>query len=314
MRPFVKCITYAFLSLAAAPALAQGPTPSPAAKPATVEAWREQYESNLRSEYGWLSVAGLTFLPVGVHTIGSLAASDVPLPAGHAPLEVGRLVVTAGGTTLHLKAGVEALLNGKPAPSKIRLRKAERGAPGQPSTPPDKVRVGRVEFHLHESGDRLALRVRDPESPIRIGFQGPRWFAPSDQARVVATLQPFAMPRSVAVRNILGDTEPYRSPGVLEFVYGGQPVRVLAFTASEQRLQVIFRDASVGRETYGTRYAYAEPIGDGRYAIDFNKAYNPPCAYNPYTTCPTPPAENILTVAIRAGEKIYAGPTSTASR
>jgi uncharacterized protein (DUF1684 family) len=77
---------------------------------------------------------------------------------------------------------------------------------------------------------------------------------------------------------------------------------------------VIFRDASVGRETYGTRYAYAEPTGDGRYVLDFNKAYNPPCAYNPYTTCPTPPAQNILKVAIRAGEKIYDGPSSSAHR
>ena len=89
---------------------------------------------------------------------------------------------------------------------------------------------------------------------------------------------------------------------------------MLAFTSTRGRLQLIFRDASVGRETYGTRFAYAEPTGDGRYVIDFNRAYNPPCAYNPYTTCPTPPAQNILKVPIRAGEKIYDGPASSAHR
>ena len=113
------------------------------------------------------------------------------------------------GVTLYLEAGVEALLNGKPAPAVVALKKAERTVPGQPAAQPDKIRVGRVEFHLHESGDRLALRVRDPESPIRIGFQGPRWFPVSESARVLATLKPFETPRVVDVRNILGDNEPY---------------------------------------------------------------------------------------------------------
>jgi len=194
------------------------------------------------------------------------------------------------------------------------LKKAERGAPGQPAIPPDRVRVGKVEFHLHESGSRLAVRVRDPESPIRTGFQGSRWFPEQAAARVVATLKAFEEPRAVEVRNILGDNEPYSAPGQLEFPWDGQKVRVVAFTSTKGRLQVIFRDATMGRETYGTRYVYAEPTGDGRYVIDFNKAYNPPCAYNPYTTCPTPPSQNTLKVAIRAGEKLYDGAPNSASR
>ena len=315
MRSVVKSLAYVWLVVGAAAASAQ-PTKDVRAPGSaqSVEQWRQQYESTLRGEYGWLSVAGLTFLPPGVHTVGSLAGSDVPLPPGHAPLEVGRLVVTEHGTTLHLKPGVQALLNGEPAGTRVPLRRARRGAPGQPSTPADRVRVGKVEFHLHESGSRLALRVRDPDSPIRIGFQGTRWFPEADAARVTATLEPFAAPRTVDVPNILGDTEAYQSPGTLSFTYEGQPVKVLAFAASQGRLQVIFRDASVGRETYGTRFVYAEPVADGRYRIDFNKAYNPPCAYNPYTTCPTPPAGNVLPVPIRAGEKIYGGPSVTASR
>ncbi len=314
MHSLVKYFTYAFIAFGATSAAAQPARPGASATPSTVEQWREQYETTLRGEYGWLSVAGLTFLPPGVHTVGSLAGNDVTLPAGHAPLEVGRIVVTDGGTTMHLKPGVHALLNGRPAPARFALQTARRGASGQPPTPPDKVRVGRVEFHLHRSGPRLALRVRDPESPIRIGFEGTRWFPVSEGAKVTATLVPFAASRAVAVRNVLGDRESYQAPGRLAFTYAGEPVEVLAFTAGQQRLQIIFRDATVGRETYGTRFVYAEPQGDGRYVIDFNKAYNPPCAYNPYTTCPTPPTENVLAVAIRAGEKIYDGPTMTASR
>jgi len=206
------------------------------------------------------------------------------------------------------------LLNGEPAPPEVVLKKAERAAPGQTGAPADRIRVGRVEFHLHESGARLALRVRDPESPIRVGFQGPRWFPVSEGARVIATFKPFEQPKAVDVRNILGDNEPYHAPGQLEFPWDGRKLKLLAFTSTKGRLQLIFRDATVGRETYGTRYVYAEPTGDGRYVIDFNKAYNPPCAYNPHTTCPTPPSQNILKVAVRAGEKLYDGAPKSASR
>ena len=310
MRSFLQGVITAALMAGAASAAAQTTTPAPQ----TAEAWRDQYERDLRAEYGWLSVTGLTFLPEGTHTVGSDPASAAVLPAGHAPSHVGRIVVTDEGVTLHLQPGVEALLNGKPAPPVVTLKTAQRAAPGTTAAPADRVRVGKVEFHLHESGDRLALRVRDPESPIRVGFQGPRWFPVSESARVIATLKPFEQPRRVDVKNILGDNEPYSSPGQLEFPWEGRTVRLLAFTSTRGRLQLIFRDASVGRETYGTRYAYAEPTGDGRYVIDFNRAYNPPCAYNPYTTCPTPPAQNILKVAIRAGEKIYDGAPKSAHR
>jgi len=313
MRRFLQGFITVLAVATATGAVAQtAPTASTA--PATAEAWRQQYERDLRAEYGWLSVAGLTFLPEGTYTVGSDPASAVVLPAGHAPQHVGRLDVTDEGVTLHLEPGVEALLNGKPAPAVVTLKKAEPTRPGQPASQPDKIRVGKVEFHLHESGDRLALRVRDPESPIRVGFQGPRWFPVVESARVIATLKPFEEPRAVQIRNILGDNEPYSAPGQLEFSWEGRTLRVLPFTSTRGRLQLIFRDAGVGRETYGTRFVYAEPTGDGRYVIDFNRAYNPPCAYNPYTTCPTPPPQNILKVPIRAGEKIYDGPASSAHR
>lgn len=305
---FRRLITYVFVAALAAPALAQGQ-----AGHSSTEAWRQKYEADLRADYGWLSVAGLTFLERGVSTIGSLSGSDIRLPAGHAPLEVGRLVTTDVGVTLHLKPGVDALLNGKPAPRVVRLRKAQRGTPDVPGTPADRVRVGAVEFHLHESGPRLAVRVRDPQSPIRLGFDGTRWFPVAGSARVTATLRRLAVPREVPVANILGDIEPYDSPGTLELTLDGQAISLLAFTATKGRLQVIFRDATAGRETYGTRYVYAEPVPGGRYVIDFNRAYNPPCAYNPYTTCPTPPAENILTIPVRAGEKLPDGPGRSTS-
>ena len=179
MRAFSRWVTAVALIASAATATAQSTSTSTAL---TAEEWRRQYEDGLRAEYGWLSVAGLTFLPIGSYTIGSDPGSDVVLPAGHAPTRVGRLVVTDAGVTLHVEPDVAALLNGEPAGAVVTLNKVRPAAPGAVAAPADRVRVGRVEFHLHESGDRLALRVRDPDSPIRVGFAGPRWFPVSDQA------------------------------------------------------------------------------------------------------------------------------------
>ncbi len=300
------------LLVLAAPAFGQGAEPP--TNPSSPQDWRQAYEQTLREEYGWLSVAGLTLLPDGEHTLGSAPEATVPLPAGRAPAQVGTLVVAGRSATLRLAPGVQARLNGQAIEGEVVLTPAERATPGQAAPVPDKVRIGAIEIHLHESGSRLALRVRDPDSPIRTGFQGPRWFPLVDTARVTATLAPFEEPRTVDVRNILGDDEPYRSPGHVEFRWEGRKTRLMAFTGTRGRLLLIFRDATVGRETYGTRYAFAEPTGDGRYVIDFNKAYNPPCAYNPYTSCPTTPPQNVLKVAIRAGEQLYDGPAPPLSR
>ena len=145
-----------------------------------------------------------------------------------------------------------------------------------------------------------------PRSPVAVYL--------AREGRYYALAFDVDAPRVTDVKNILGDNETYSAPGQLEFPWEGRTLRVLAFTSTRGRLQLIFRDAGVGRETYGTRFVYAEPTGDGRYVIDFNRAYNPPCAYNPYTTCPTPPAQNLLKVAIRAGEKLYDVPPASASR
>jgi uncharacterized protein (DUF1684 family) len=113
---------------------------------------------------------------------------------------------------------------------------------------------------------------------------------------------------------VLGDVETYTSPGVLTFEIDGRALELVPFAASRDRLWLIFRDASAGRETYGTRFLYAEPLGGDRYRVDFNRAYNPPCAYNPHTTCPTPLRENVLPVAIQAGERLYQTPSRLTAR
>ena len=272
-----------------------------------LDEWRTAYESSLRAEYGWLSVAGLSFLEPGVNTVGSLVGSDVLLPAGRAPLEVGRVVLRDGQATLLLRPGVSATVGEAPVTGTVRLNPDE----GKPAP---RVRVGHVEFHLHRSGERLGIRVRDPQSPLRTDFAGTRWFDAKANHDVVGTLRRSTEPRTVPVHNVLGDVETYTSPGVLTFEIDGRALELVPFAASRDRLWLIFRDGSAGRETYGTRFLYAEPLGGDRYRVDFNRAYNPPCAYNPHTTCPTPLRENVLPVAIQAGERLYQAPSPLTAR
>lgn len=272
--------------------------PEPDSAAATA-AWREQREQELRGPDGWLAVAGLFMLEPGPNTAGSDPANAIVLPDGAAPRRAATFIYDNGTVTVEAHAG-GLTLNGEPLLGHRPLREASRS----PQRPADRVGIGRLVLHLHRSGDRLALRLRDPESPIRTGFRGLRWFDIDPRWRVTGRFLPYDEPRPVVIQNILGDLEHYTSPGEVEFAIAGRTLRLVPLT-SGQRLWFIFSDVTAGTETYPIRFLYADAPQDGRVVLDFNRAYNPPCAYNPYTTCPLPPPSNRLPVAVTAGERIY---------
>jgi uncharacterized protein (DUF1684 family) len=286
------------------PIAAVGPEPD---WRAAAEAWRAKQEQDLRAPDGWLAVAGLFFLKPGLNRVGADPASDVVLPEGAAPADAGVIVLENGIARFEPRRGVAASLNAQPIGGPVELRPANSAG----KRAADRVTVGRVAFHLHHSGPRLAIRLRDPGSALRTGFTGLRWFPLDERWRVNASFVAYDTPRRVEVQKVLGDVEASVSPGEAHFVVNGQAVRLVAFTAGN-RLWFVFRDATAsagaaGPETYATRFLYADaPDAQGRVLLDFNRAYNPPCAYNPNTTCPLPVAQNRLKLAIPAGEKRYA--------
>lgn len=268
---------------------------------AATEAWRAKQEQALRAPDGWLTVAGLFFLEPGVNSVGASPASDIVLPPGSAPAEAGRVLVSGETVTYEPAAGVPARVNQQPIAGAIPLRLPNAAE----KRPADRVTIGRAVIHLHRSGDRLAIRLRDPESELRTGFTGLRWFPVDPRWRVDAAFARFDTPRTLSVLNVLGDVTEAESPGEAVFTVEGRTVRLLAFKAGA-RLWFVFRDATAPDQTYRIRFLYADaPDARGRVQLDFNRAYNPPCAYNPHTTCPLPVAQNQLTVAIPAGEKRY---------
>jgi hypothetical protein len=263
---------------------------------ASVQAWRDKHEADYRRD--WVTIAGLHFLPPGTHTVGSAGSNDIVLSA-KVPATIGRLTVADGTVRFEPHPGVAVLQKLRPIAGPIILKK-----PGSP--PEDDIVIGDVRLVVHLSGERLSLRVRDPGGELATGFRGFTWFPIDPAYRVIGRFIPDATPRKLTVLNTFNDVDTYASEGVVEFELHGRSLRLRPFTTRPRRFYFVFRDASSGEETYKTaRFLYSDLLEDGTTVLDFNQAYNPPCAFNPYTTCPIPLRENVLPVKVLAGEKAY---------
>jgi uncharacterized protein len=271
--------------------------PLPADHVQQVEQWRAKHEADYRRE--WVSVAGLHPLKQGPNTAGTAPGNDIRLSAGLPP-QLGTFTrqgqevrfAPAAGTAVRLKAG-------EPVTAPIVLEDDSTASP-------DELLVADVRLIVHKSGDTRSLRVRDPNGPLAKGFLGFRWFPIDSRYRVVGRFIPDPEPKSLPVVNTYGEVDTYKSEGVVAFTLNSERLTLRPFTTRPKRFYIVFRDASSGSETYeAARFLYADLLDDGTAVLDFNEAYNPPCAFNPYTTCPIPIPENRLAVKVLAGEKAY---------
>jgi uncharacterized protein (DUF1684 family) len=267
-----------------------------AAYRASVEKWRADYEADLKSDHGWLTIAGLFWLHEGENKFGSDPTNDVVLPEGAAPAEAGVFELHARKIMARINPGVSATMNGKPV-EMAELVPDSRNA---------RLQLDRLTLWVHASGDRYAIRMRDPESPLRRDFRGLNWFPVDESYRVVARYVPYDKPKQVPIQNLAGDSLALPIAGYVVFTLHGQEYRLEAEADEQVELSFVFRDLTSGKETYAaSRFLDTDLVKDGAVILDFNEAYNPPCAYNPYTTCPLPPPANRLRVRIEAGEKNY---------
>ena len=265
---------------------------------AALATFREARAASLMRDSGWLTVAGLHFLNQGENRVGSASSNDIVLDFPSVPKQVG--VIAVDGTTVRIRAaeGVTLLINDVP-----KTESELHGAFDR--QPTDTIRFGPVSFFVHYSGPRLALRVRDQHSELRTRFRGLRWYEADPSFRTIGTFTPYPEKRVVQIPNILGDIEPFNAIGTVTFTVRGVQHTMEAW-GSMKSLWLVFRDETSGQETYpSARFLYTPPVEGDRVVIDFNYAQNPPCAYNPYTTCPLPPKQNRLSVSIEAGEKRY---------
>ncbi len=260
--------------------------------------WRQEREENLKAEDGWLTVAGLFWLKEGINSFGTDKKLNIVLPANSAPANVGTLELANGIVTLKVAVGALVDVNDKP------VREFEMRFAGEKQ--PDALKVGSLKLSIIKRGDRYGLRVRDKNSQARREFKGLRWFPARESYRVTATFIPDDEPKEITIMNVLGDELKMKTPGTLSFELHGQTYRLCPVMEDEEKLFIIFRDPTAGKTTYGAgRFLYADLPKDGKVVLDFNRAENPPCAFTLYATCPLPPRQNFLPIAINAGELAF---------
>jgi hypothetical protein len=257
-----------------------------------VSAWRAERVRRLTSETGWLTLVGLHWFSPGKNRVGSAPDNDVVIVDG-GPARVGVFTWAGEAVTVEVAPGVALRRGGKPF----------GGGVVEPDEEP--LEVGTLSLVVIRRGPKTGLRVKDSEAPTRKAFAGVPAYPVTAAWRKEARWVPHHPPKQVPVANVLGMVEPTPCPGAAVFDAGGTEVRLDGFMApGDDEVSFIFADGTNRDETYGAgRFLEAPAPSHGKVILDFNKAYNPPCAFTPYAICPLPPPQNRLKVRVEAGEK-----------
>ena len=265
------------------------------------QSWRDQREAELTQPEGWTSLVGLHWLDAGAHYLGSDTDNGIRLAMG--PAHLGMIELNGGTLRFVPEKGVVLTVDGVPVTGSVVLSADDD--PAGPSKLAFDQGKG-VATVIKRSG-RHALRVKHADAPSRTGYQGIAYWPAAAAWRVTATFRPHPPGRTLTIANITGTTDEVPNPGAVEFERDGRTYRIEALDEGDGGLFLVFADRTNGHGSYGAgRFLDApKPDAQGRVVLDFNRAYNPPCAFTPFATCPLPPAQNRLDLAIDAGEKSY---------
>lgn len=270
-----------------------------AAHAAQVERWRAARLAALRQPRGWLSLCGLDWLAEGDQQIGSDAGNDIVLPSG--PRRAGVLRVEGGAVTLLPAPGANWKTGGGLVDAALPLRD---DAVGDPTL----LELGALRLVIIRRGARLAVRTWNTQAELLERFDGIPSYPVDPRWRIEARFEAGLVGRTIDVPDVTGVVAAEASPGAVVFTADGREHRLDALAGGERgELWLVFGDRTNGKETYaGGRFLYTDaPARDGRLVVDFNRAYNPPCVFSPYATCPLPPDENRLDLAVEAGERAW---------
>jgi uncharacterized protein len=296
-----RILALALLAVATA-AAAVAAAPAGEDEAAAITRWRAERLASLTSATGWLTLVGLYWLKEGGNTFGSGRSNSIALHDPQLGRRAGRFILSGGRVRFAAEPGSCVRLAGR----QVATQELRSDASGAPTV----LGCGSLEFLVIERGGRFGLRVRDRASRARREFRGLDYFPVDPGWAVTARFEPYDPPRHVPIVNVLGMEIDMESPGALVFEHDGRDWRLDALVEEPgaAELFVMLADATSGRETYGGgRFLYVPLPDAGRVAVDFNKAYNPPCAFTPFATCPLPPPQNRLGLRIAAGELRYRG-------
>lgn len=260
-----------------------------------VEDWYGDRIETLKEPTGWLRLAGMQILDDGENSFGSGQGQDVRFPEGTIPDHAGVFILKNGNVLMKSAEGVELIHDGEPVREMVIFNGEEAPA----------IQHGPLEWFVIQRQELIAIRLYNKENEKADNFDGFPRFPVDPEWHLNARFEPHPDSTTIPIANVLGQTDQVVSPGTLRFEVNSTDYTLDVLESSTGRFFVIVGDQTNQTDSYPAgRYMYVDPPGkDGRTIIDFNKLYNPPCAYTVYSTCQLPPPQNRLDLAITAGEK-----------
>jgi uncharacterized protein (DUF1684 family) len=268
---------------------------------ATVEKWRTERVRSLTSETGWLTLVGLFWLSPGENTLGRASTNTIVLDHPNLADSAGTFVLSGDKVTFTAKPGAGITHEGEPVTALDMVSDAKES--------PTVFSSGPLRFFIIERAGKFAVRVRDVASARLHAFRGLEYFPVSSDWVFDARFEPYEPHRLIKIMDIVGLEQEKESPGAVVFTRNGQEVRLdtVLDGVGATDLFIMFADETSGHGTYGAgRFLHVPFAINGKTVVDFNEAYNPPCAFNNFATCPLPPFQNRVKLKITAGEKNYA--------
>jgi uncharacterized protein (DUF1684 family) len=267
-----------------------------------IERWQAKRAEGLKKENGWLSLAGLFWLKEGVNKMGTDSSNTIIFPSKRSPKYAGSIYLKNGELRLKVAKGVEIKVRDSLV-SEMKIQSDQSG-----KAKPTLMDLGSLTFFVIQRSEMLGVRIRDKENPARLNFKGLEYFPVDLKWRFDAKFKPYDPVKIIPIVNVLNQVSNDTCPGAVVFEMDGKSFRLDALK-EDKELFIIFHDETAGNETYGMgRFIYTNmPDSNNNVVLDFNKAYNPPCAFTVFATCPTPPEQNYLNFRVEAGEKKYVG-------
>ncbi|MBK7501001.1 MAG: DUF1684 domain-containing protein [Ignavibacteriales bacterium] len=265
-----------------------------------INEWDQKRINRLKADDGWLNLVGRFWLKQGESTFGSAKDNDIVVESSKLPEHIGSFIFEDSVVTFKAKDDVEVLLDGKPVKEIVLVDDQKKDM--------TVLQIGFVKFNLIIRDTLYGIRFRDLNSDLVKNFKGVERYPIDESWKIIAKFEAYNPVKEIDVPNVLGQISKEKSPGAVVFERDGKIYRIDAVDEGGDKLFLIIADQTSGEETYGGgRFMYVnKPDSTGTILLDFNKAYNPPCVFTKYATCPLPPLQNYLKLRIEAGEKVYA--------
>jgi uncharacterized protein (DUF1684 family) len=266
----------------------------------TLAEFRQMMDEALRTHDSWLALAGLFWLKPGSNTIGSDKNAEVVLPAAHAPALLGSIEMEGEAVRLRIEPPNKVKIDGEDTATAVLAPDTSGAA--------TTVHFGPLTWMVIERSGRLGIRLWDNSRPEMHSFPGRSWFPERPDLSVEASFVPDEGAQPLRIENTIGDVELVPAAGRLIFDIQGKELTLQSMGDPGAGLSILFKDLTNGETTYAPgRYLATEAVENGKVIVDFNRAYNPPCAFTAFATCPLPPLENQLPIRVEAGERLPDG-------